>query len=243
MKAKSKRHVLVVDDDEAERNSYCRFLAAAGFAVTQASDGREALALVESDDFDCIISDLSMPDIDGLGLLRRVRTASPDSPFVLVLDGPDNHATLKAQKWGAIQSLVKPLDAESLQETAKLAISSKARRAWDRPFRNRHGQERRPTSVSATSAKTEFARVLEMAIQGDAVVITKHDAPKAILISVEEFDALSDAKRTALDTLSADFDALMERMQAPRSAAAIHTAFGATPEQLADAALASARKR
>jgi antitoxin Phd len=142
----------------------------------------------------------------------------------------------------ATEALVKPLDAESLQETTRFAIEKReAKRPGVATFRTRRGDERPIASVSATEAKREFGRVLDMAIQGDAVVITKHDAPKAVLLSVEEFNALSRAKRGVLDTLTDEFDELLARMQTPESRAAMHAAFDATPAQLGRAALAAAR--
>ncbi|HWW82788.1 MAG TPA: type II toxin-antitoxin system Phd/YefM family antitoxin [Vicinamibacterales bacterium] len=110
-------------------------------------------------------------------------------------------------------------------------------------FRTRRGEERSTPSVSATKAKTEFGRVLDMAIQGDAVIITKHDSPKAVLVSFEEFNALVQAKKGVLDTLSDEFDELLAQMQAPNSRAAMKAAFGATPAQLGEAAVAAARRR
>jgi prevent-host-death family protein len=100
-----------------------------------------------------------------------------------------------------------------------------------------------PTSVPASEAKNEFARVLDMALQGAAVVITKHGAPKAVLISVENFNALSGAARTKLDTLSQEFDALLARMQTSRSRRGMKTAFAASGKRLGKAALAAARSR
>jgi len=84
---------------------------------------------------------------------------------------------------------------------------------------------------------------LEMAVQGGAVVITKHDAPKAVLISVEDFNALSRATETRLDTLSHEFDALLARMQTPRARLGMKSAFSASAKQLGKAAVAAARRR
>jgi antitoxin Phd len=98
-------------------------------------------------------------------------------------------------------------------------------------------------SISATDAKNEFGRILEKAIQGGTVVITKHDVPKAVLISVNEFNALSRAVGVKLDTLSGEFDALLARMQTPAARAAMKSAFDASPKQLGKAAVAAARKR
>ena len=99
------------------------------------------------------------------------------------------------------------------------------------------------TSVTATEAKNEFGRILEKVLQGDTVIITKHNDPKAVLISVEQFNALSRANRVKLDTLSGEFDALLARMQAPATRAGMKAAFDASPKQLGKAAVAAARKR
>jgi antitoxin Phd len=97
-------------------------------------------------------------------------------------------------------------------------------------------------TVTATDVKNEFGRVLEKVIQGGIVVITKHDEPKAVLISVQEFDALTNAGRIQLDTLSGEFDALLARMQTPAARAGMKAAFDASPQKMGKAAVAAARK-
>lgn len=111
------------------------------------------------------------------------------------------------------------------------------------PFRNRRGDRVDAASFTATEAKNEFGRVLEMVIQGGVVVITRHDAPKAVLVSVDEFNALARATESKLDTLSHEFDALLSRMQTPKARTAMKAAFEASPAQLGRAAVAAARKR
>jgi antitoxin Phd len=98
------------------------------------------------------------------------------------------------------------------------------------------------TSISATVAKNEFGRVLEQVIKGATVVITRHSAPKAVLISVDEFNALSRSHRVELDTLSGEFDLLLAGMQKPAARAGMKAAFEASPKRLGQAAVA-ARKR
>lgn len=98
-------------------------------------------------------------------------------------------------------------------------------------------------TVPATRAKNEFASVLEAVLTGNRVVITKHDQPKAVLISIEEFNRLSDATGIALDSLAAEFDALLAGMQTPKARAAMRSAFHASPSELGRAAVAAARKR
>ena len=110
-------------------------------------------------------------------------------------------------------------------------------------FRNRRGEPVEASSVTATDAKKQFGRVLEMVLRGGAVVITKHDAPKAVLLSVDEFNALAHAPSLKLDTLSGQFDALLARMQTPKARAGMRAAFAAPPKQLGRAAVAAARRR
>jgi len=117
-----------------------------------------------------------------------------------------------------------------------------------RPHRVVSPQRRRAepmpsVAISATEAKNEFGRILETVIQGGKVVITKHDSPKAVLISMREFNTLSNAHRAELETLSDEFDRLLAKMQAPAARAGMHAAFHATPKELGKAAVAAARKR
>src|SRR2546425_9634514 len=118
----SNGRLLIVDDDPSVLDPYARSLTDAGFEVAQASGGADALRHIESDQFDAIFSDVSMPRIDGLTLLRRLRLRSPDVPVILMLDKPDNRAALRGAELGAVQSLVKPIAAELLAETASYAV-------------------------------------------------------------------------------------------------------------------------
>jgi len=98
-------------------------------------------------------------------------------------------------------------------------------------------------TVTATKAKNEFGRLLDTAMQGTAVVITKHDAPRAVLLSMEAFTALTEAGERRLDRLSEEFDELLANQQAPKAKAGLRAAFAASPSQLGKAALAAARAR
>jgi prevent-host-death family protein len=110
-------------------------------------------------------------------------------------------------------------------------------------LRNRRGEPVEASTVTATDAKKEFGSVLERVVRGGVVVITKHDTPKAVLLPVEEFNALARAAERELDTLSEEFDALFARMQTPKARAGMRAAFEASPKQLGKAAVAAARKR
>ena len=94
--------------------------------------------------------------------------------------------------------------------------------------------------VSASVAKNSFGRILDRVAREGRLAITKHDEPCAVLISIEEYRALVGAEEVTLNTLSDEFDALFERMQAPGAAAAMQRAFALTPAQLGRAAVKAA---
>jgi prevent-host-death family protein len=98
-------------------------------------------------------------------------------------------------------------------------------------------------TFTATDAKNEFGRVLDTALEKGAVVITRHDTPKAVLLAVGEFDALVAAGERTLDTLTGEFDELLARMQTSTARRGMADAFNATPARLGRAAVAAAKKR
>jgi antitoxin Phd len=122
-------------------------------------------------------------------------------------------------------------------------LMSRTRPHRPAPVQRRRLEAMQSVVISATEAKNEFGRILERVIQGAKVVITKHDSPKAVLISMDEFNALSNAHTAELETLSEEFDGLLARMQTTAARAGMNAAFHATPKQLGKAAVAAARKR
>jgi antitoxin Phd len=110
-------------------------------------------------------------------------------------------------------------------------------------YRNRDGELVDVPTVAATRFKNEFGAIFEQATLNGAIAITKHNTPKAVLLSYAEFQALTRASSPVLDELTEQFDRLLEGMQSQRSKAAMAEAFKATPEQLGRAAVKAARPK
>ena len=108
-------------------------------------------------------------------------------------------------------------------------------------FRNSDGELVDVPTVAATRFKNEFGSIFEQAALGGAVAITKHNTPKAVLLSYAEFEALTKAGSPALDELTDEFDGLLAGMQTTAAKSAMASAFDATPEQLGRAAVRAAR--
>lgn len=110
-------------------------------------------------------------------------------------------------------------------------------------FRNSQGELVDISTVAASRFKNEFGAIFERTALGGAVAITKHDTPKAVLISYDEFQALMRARSPGLDDLGARFHALLDAMQTPKAKKGMAAAFDASPLKLGRAAAKAARKR
>src|SRR4051812_18314439 len=115
--------VLVVDDEASLRRIIARVLTKAGHEVVEAADGKFATEIVGTQSFDVIISDIAMPAMDGIQLLKAVREHDLDVPVVLMSGLPNVSTALLAVEYGAMQYLIKPLDLARLEEIVARAVS------------------------------------------------------------------------------------------------------------------------
>lgn len=110
----SRARVLVVDDEEALLDILSRWLARGGYEVDKAAGGREAANMLASNTYDVIVSDISMPGLDGMGVLQMARERDADVPVILATGAPDLGSAIEAIRKGAFDYLVKPLDLDKL---------------------------------------------------------------------------------------------------------------------------------
>ena len=113
--------VLIVDDDPQLPRAFARILRAAGFTVEHADDGNQARRAVETGSFDVVLSDIDMPNLDGIGLLRAVRGIDPDLPVVLITASPAVETAVAALEHGALRYLIKPVPASALAQAVTTA--------------------------------------------------------------------------------------------------------------------------
>lgn len=96
--------------------------------------------------------------------------------------------------------------------------------------------------MTSTEAQNAFGRVLDTVAKGSTVLITKHNATQAVVMSMDRYEALTRTERPSLDALTAQFDAMLERMQEPGAEAGMLTAFRASAQELGRAAVAAAHR-
>ena len=117
--------ILVVDDDQGMREFLEIMLTREGYKVNIASGGKEALTLCKKKKFDLVITDLKMPKIDGIDLLKAVKEISPETMVILITGYASGETAVAAMKEGAFDYLEKNFDVEDLKSTVKDALGKK----------------------------------------------------------------------------------------------------------------------
>ena len=128
-----KGRILAVDDQRYFRELLEGMLTDAGFEVQTAAGAEEALLVLEHSNFDILLTDLVMPQMDGNELVHRVKQRNPDQDVVVVTGVVDVKAAVDAMKLGASEYLLKPFDRETLTGTLEGVLQS-------RRLRNEHAK-------------------------------------------------------------------------------------------------------
>jgi EAL domain-containing protein (putative c-di-GMP-specific phosphodiesterase class I) len=116
------RHVLLVDDDADVVRSLGRVLRARGYLVTATTSAIQAVELVTQSDFDVILSDINMPEMDGIMLLRNVRAHDLHVPVILLTGKPTVDTAVMALEHGALHYLTKPIHMDTLEHALDKAV-------------------------------------------------------------------------------------------------------------------------
>lgn len=124
--------ILVVDDQEELRSVFARLFADHGYEVIEATSGKEAIALIQRSWFHAVVSDVQMPDMSGVDLLRAVREHDKDLAVLLISGAPDLKTALQAVEYGAIEYLTKPPDLDHLLASVERAAELTKKRRHER---------------------------------------------------------------------------------------------------------------
>ncbi|MCC6501726.1 MAG: sigma-54-dependent Fis family transcriptional regulator [Deltaproteobacteria bacterium] len=116
------RRVLIVDDEPAMRLAVQEALTRKGYEVGLASNGREALGALSKASYGMVISDMLMPGMNGMELLREIKKTSPHIPVLLITAFGTIESAVEAVKEGAIDFILKPFTLEALEETVDKAF-------------------------------------------------------------------------------------------------------------------------
>ena len=114
--------LLVVDDEESPRRVLKIELINVGYEVQEASDGDEAIAMIDKEGFDLLILDIKMPRVNGFEVLKHSKGKHPDTKVIMMTSFLDLKAAVEAKKLGADDLLEKPYDSSAMLAAVERAL-------------------------------------------------------------------------------------------------------------------------
>jgi two-component system, NtrC family, response regulator len=162
--------ILFIDDDPAGREVALFNLRKAGYSVTSASDGREGLDTFAAEPFDLVITDLKMPGISGMEVLRAVRARAPEVPVLVITAFGNIETAVSAMKEGAYDFIGKPFHRDQLLLSVEKALERRRLAAEVRDLRIRAGGVGREI-VTVSAAMRSLLEMADRVARTDATVL------------------------------------------------------------------------
>mgnify|MGYP000392151973 CR=1 FL=1 len=128
-----KGHILVVDDEPVVLRSCERILRPEGYEVDTSSSAPQALKMLQEDAYDLVITDIKMPEMDGLEFMRRLRAQNPDINVVFITGYPSQESLKEALSLKIVDYLPKPFSPQLLKEVTERALEYKRKAAAPKP--------------------------------------------------------------------------------------------------------------
>jgi DNA-binding NtrC family response regulator len=123
-----KSTILIVDDERSIRVGLKGLLTKEGYEVNVAENGEEALKLLEGQAFALVLTDLRMPGLDGLSLLKKIKEKHPDTAVMMMTAYGSEKIAVEAMKAGAHDYIVKPFDNDEVKILVRQALEQSALR-------------------------------------------------------------------------------------------------------------------
>ena len=167
-------NILIVDDEQSYRQLLSLVFEGDGHTIRTATNGREALDLLQSEPADVVISDVRMPDMDGIEMLSSVRETQPDLGVVLMTAFASVETAREAFKLGADDFIQKPFDVEELKLIVKKTLEKQALIDENRAFKRAQRERGSIKNIVGNSAKMHaiFQMIETVAEVQSTVLIT-----------------------------------------------------------------------
>jgi len=157
--------ILVVDDEDAIREVVSTLLEAQGFRCTVRANGRLALEAFRKDTFDLVLSDIVMPEMDGLKLLAELRNEDPDVPVIMVTAMHDISIALEAIRAGAYDYILKPFEKDQLHLSVRRALEHRKlvmeNRTYQSDLENLVAERTQQVSIALQDLEQSYDYTLE----------------------------------------------------------------------------------
>src|SRR5438270_5736072 len=145
------RSILIVDDEEPIRQVLTEVLGGSGYVVRAAADGEEALRELSANDYDAVVTDVRMPRMDGLSLVRAIQQVAPDSTVIVMSAYGSHDLAIEAMKAGAYDYLGKPFRPDEVLLVLRKAEERERLRAENRRLRRESRASRGADAIVAES--------------------------------------------------------------------------------------------
>jgi len=156
----SRSQILLVDDDERLRIAASKVLAAEGYHVVSAASGQEALEVLKQKAVVLVVSDLRLPDLDGIALLKQARQLLPEAEVVMITGHGSVEKAVEAMRLGAYDFIEKPLDCAALLKTVAKALEKQRLASENRRLRHQLQQRRGVEALVGDSPSMQAVKQL-----------------------------------------------------------------------------------
>ena len=166
------RSILIVDDEEPIRQVLTEVLGGSGYVVRAAADGEEALRELSANDYDAVVTDVRMPRMDGLSLVRAIQQVAPESTVIVMSAYGSHDLAIEAMKAGAYDYLGKPFRPDEVLLVLRKAEERERLRAENRWLRREMEASRGQAGIIAESpAMKEVLRVVSKVAPAKTTVL------------------------------------------------------------------------
>ncbi len=178
--AKPYARILAVDDEAIVLDSFRKILVAAGYAIDTVESGREALGLVQRNKYDFVFTDLKMPEMDGLDVVKGVKHFSPESDIVVITGYATIESAVNAMKYGAMDYVQKPFTEDELVEFTRKCLI------------RRHDRLQKGLAPTVRVVTTDRLRANEFRIPGGVFISGGHvwvsvTVPGIVRVGMDDF--------------------------------------------------------
>ncbi len=209
MKAK----ILVVDDEKAIRESVSLVLAEEDHETTMAADGEEALKLLNTDSYDVLITDLKMPGMDGMELVKKCLQICPQTSVIIITAHASVESAIESLRMGAFDYILKPFDFDDLILKVNRLLGHKELALENQALRSEVEEKYNFSNIIGNSSQMQdvFHLIKKVSVtKGNVLITGKSGTGKELVARAIHFNSLRKAKRFVAINCGAIVGTLME---------------------------------
>ncbi len=202
--------ILIAEDEDITRKHLLYALKKEGYEAFETRNGREALTLIENEHFDLLITDVRMPEMDGIELLERVKERFPGIEVLIITGFGSIDAAVEAMKKGAYEYITKPFNLDELLLKVKNLRERKILKSENLAFKTFYGMHKGISIIARSTAMKNIMEVVERIRDSDSCVLIagEHGAGKSLLARMIHFTS----RRQHMPFLSVNCATLTDRL-------------------------------